>query len=109
MDQDLENYYKLTLAHDLILFMLSIHNDGLSKEQKSRRTNMILEAWEKRIDANLKIMGKETIKQVSEESGDDIDVLEIIQKIHSFETSAIRKEFKREVRKVAFKSYESGK
>lgn len=109
MDQDLQNYYKLTLAHDLILFMLSIHNDGLSKEQKARRTNMILETWEKRIDKNLQVLAKQKVEEISEQSGDDVDVLEIIQKIHSFEPAAIRKEFKREVRTVAFKSFETGK
>jgi predicted DNA-binding protein YlxM (UPF0122 family) len=106
MDQDLQNYYKLTLAHDLIIFMMNIHNEGISNEQKARRTNMILEAWEKRVDLNVKLMGKKNIEELSETSGDDMDVLQIIQNIHSFESSAIRKEFKREVRSFTFKSYD---
>jgi len=101
MDQDLQNDYKLTLAHDLIFFILNVHNNGLSKEQKVRTTNMILEAWEKRIDKNLKLIAEENIKQISEATGDGMDVLEIMQKIHSFEFALIRKDFKREVRHIA--------
>lgn len=86
--------------------MMHVHNEGLSNEQKARRTNMILEAWEKRVDLNIKLIGKKNIEEIAETSDDDIDVLEIIQKIHSFESNSIRKEFKREIRSIAFKSYD---
>ena len=104
MEQDLQNYYKLTLAHDLILFLMHVQNDGLSKDQQAQRTNKILEAWEKRVDTKVQIMADENIKEISKASGEDEDVLKIIQEAHTAEPKAIRKEFKREVRSIVFKS-----
>ncbi len=106
MDQEMQNFYKLTLAHDLILFMMHLQLDGLSKEQKARRTNMILEAWSKRVNMKVAALAKENLQNVAEATGDDIDVLDIIQSVHSHEPNAIRTEFKREVRKTVFKSFD---
>jgi len=106
MDKDFENFYKLTLAHDLIKFLMHVQNDGLSKDQKSRRTNMILEAWEKRVTLKVQELAKENVENVALASGQDVDVLSIIQDIHSYEAHAIRKEFKREVRHMVFKSFD---
>ena len=64
MDQQTQNYYKLTLAHDLILFLMHVQNEGLSKDQKAKRTNLILEAWEKRVDGNLSIMAEKNLKEI---------------------------------------------
>jgi len=104
MDQDLQNYYKLTLAHDLILFLMHVQTDGLSKDQKARRTNMILEAWEKRVLTKVGEMTEENLLNVAEATKEDVDVLRILQEAHSVEPNVIRKEFKREVRKVVFRS-----
>jgi len=110
MDQDLTNYYKLTLSHDLIIFLMNILTDGAgSKDLKAKRTNLILEAWEKRVNINLEVMAEENIKEISQETVDEADVLRIIQKIHTAEPLSIRKEFKREVRGSVFKSYDSVK
>lgn len=106
MDQDLQNYYKLTLAHDLILFLMHVQTDGLSQEQKANRTNMILQAWENRVDLKLEKLSEENLKEISEKTDDDLDVLKILQNVHTLEPSTIRKEFKREVRHFVFKSYE---
>lgn len=109
MDQELTNFYKLTLAHDLILFMMHLQLDGLSKEQKARRTNMILEAWQKRVQTKVAAMAEENLVSVAEASGEDIDVLRIIQDCHSQVADAIRTEFKREVRKTVFRSFDEQK
>ena len=104
MDQDMENFYKLTLAHDLILFLMHALNDGLSKDQKARRTNMILEAWEKRVNTKVQELAEENLKEISKACGEDLDIMRIMQDIHSVEPITVRKEFKREVRKVVFRS-----
>ena len=105
MDKNLETEYKLTLGYDLITFILNIHNDGLSKEQKDRRTNMILQAWEKRIDANLKIISNKNIEELTELTTDDSDVLRILHNIHAMQADTIRKEFKHQIQGFVSKSY----
>ena len=107
MDQDLQNYYKLTLSHDLITFLMNVITDGLSKDVKARRTNAILEAWEKRVDANLAIISDENLKELSQQTSDEKDVLKIIQSVFTIEPKTIRKEYKIEVRHAVFKSYDS--
>ena len=106
MDENFENFYKLTLAHDLIKFLMYLQNDGLSKDQKARRTNMILEAWEKRVTTKVAELAKQNIENVATATGEDADVLGIIQDIHTYEPHAIRKEFKREVRHIVFNSFD---
>ena len=109
MDQDLQNYYKLTLSHDLIVFLMNVFVNGLPKEQKVERSNKILEAWEKRIEANVKILAEQSLEDLEQEHPDEKDVLRIIQNIHTTEPVLIRKEYKREVRHTIFKSFDSVK
>jgi len=97
MDIDTQRYYHLQLAHDLILFMMHVQTDGYSKEQKTRRITMILEAWKKRVTTKVKKLNEENLKVMANESGDDLDVLNIISQVHSIETSAIREDFKNQV------------
>lgn len=105
MDKNLETEYKLTLSYDLITFILNIHNDGLSNEQKVQRTNMILQAWENRIDVNLKIISNKSVEELTELTSDDADVLHILHDIHAIQADTIRKEFKQIVTNYASKTY----
>lgn len=107
MDKVTQLYYHLQLAHDLILFLMHIQNDGLSQEQKRRRTDMILESWKVRMESNLKKVNEKNLKNVSQlPNADDLDVLKILADVHLIEISAVREEFKQQVSENVIKSYE---
>jgi hypothetical protein len=108
MNKETELYYHLQLAHDLILFMMHLQTDGLSQEQKARRTNMIIESWNKRVESNLGSLNRQNIKKLTEIPGinDSEDVLSIISGIHAIEITEIRKAFKELTRNNILKSYE---
>ena len=55
MSQDTTIEYKLRLAHDLILFLTSSYLQRVPQEQKAEGVNTILQSWEERVEANVRI------------------------------------------------------
>jgi len=98
MDEQLITYYKLQLAHDLILFLgkLSVH--GLPQEMQIQKINQILETWDQRVEKQIDIMRTIKVKEACEQSGDDFDVQSILATVAAIEPASIRKEFKIEAR-----------
>jgi hypothetical protein len=105
MDQNFSNYYKLQIAHALIMFLINLQVNGLSQDLQAERTNMILDAWEKRLDVKLKELQEANLKSIAEAEGFDLDVAKILADIQLIEPEAIRKEFKIEVRHKVFRSF----
>ena len=106
MEKELQNTYRRNLSYDLIRFLLNIHIDGLSNEQKSARVIMILEAWEKKIGTSLEIIKNHNIQRMSTVTGESPDILEILHSIHSIETDLIREEFRNTIQQFIFKSHD---
>lgn len=106
MDENFSNYYKLQIAHDLIMFLMNLQVFGLSKDVQAERTNMILNSWEKRLDIKLKELQETNLKNIAEAEGLDLDVAKILADVQLIESETIRKEFKIEVRHTIFRSLE---
>jgi len=105
MDKDLTTYYKLQLAHDLIMYLTHINLQGLPPDRKAEKANQILESWDRRVDNKI---GQMRIEKVIEQSSEeDRDVATIILGIHGMTADAVRKEFKAEARHSLFRSFDS--
>lgn len=105
MDDNFSNYYKLQIAHDLIMFLVNLQVHGLPKEQMAERTNMILNAWEKRLDTKLKDLQESNLKNIAEIEGMELDIAKILADVQLIEPGIIRKEFKVEVRHTILRSF----
>ena len=102
MDQELVNYYKLQLAHDLIMYLTNLTLHGLPPKRKAEKANQILESWDKRVNTKIKEM---RAQKVEEQITEDKDVATIILEIHGMTANAVRKEFKVEARHSLFRSF----
>ena len=105
MDQELVTYYKLQLAHDLIMFLSGLSINGLQPEVKAEKINKILEAWDQRVDTKIKMLRKEKIEEACAISGTDVDVQTIMADISAIETELVRKEFKGEAKHSMCRSF----
>lgn len=104
MDQELITYYKLQLAHDLIMFLAGLSIHGLQPEDKAKKVNQILETWDARVTTQVKMMRDAQLAEAYD-GDEDLDVKSIIADIHATEPTAIRKEFKVEARHSMFRSF----
>ena len=105
MEQELITYYKLQLAHDLIMFLAGLSINGLPPEDKAKKVNQILETWEQRVDTQVKIMRDEKVREAAEAAGLDVDVQSILAGISALEPELVRKEFKVEARHSMVRSF----
>lgn len=105
MDENFSNYYKLQIAHDLIMFLIHLQVHDLPPDIQAERTNMILDSWEKRLNIKLKELQDFNLKNIVEAEGLDLDVAKILADIQLVEPETIRKEFKIEVRHTIFRSF----
>lgn len=106
MDENFSNYYKLQIAHDLITFLIHLQVDDLPPRLQVERTNMILEAWEKRLDTKLEELAETNLKNICEIDEIELDIAKILSDVHRIEPDAIRKEFKVEARHSILRSFE---
>jgi len=106
MDKDFTNFYKLNIAHDLIMFLINVQVSDLPPAIKTERANLILNAWEKRLDIKLKELSEENLESIATSEGIDIDIARILSDAHQTGPETIRKEFKTEIRDTIFKSFE---
>jgi hypothetical protein len=107
MNNTPENFYKLQLAHDLIIFLLNLQTQGMDLERKVKRTSMILDVWDKGVNTRIQEMADSNLKNMaeSEDLDLDLDALKILTEIHQLIPTTIRKELKTEVKDNIFKSF----
>jgi len=105
MDTETTTYYKLMLAHDLIMFLVEMYLHNVPPEHKAKTANTILEHWESRVSNQLKESMDTVIEKSAEIQDLDKDVMSIIASIHRIEPELIRKEFKVETRHNIFRSF----
>ena len=105
MDREIITYYKLQLAHDLLMFLTGLSVDGLQQEAKAEKINTILEVWEQRINTQVKALRKQKIEEACATTGDDVDVLSILADVSALETDLVKKEFKVEARHSMFRCF----
>jgi len=94
---EIEDFYKLQLSQDLIVFLMHVQLDGLPLETKKKRTAMIMNSWSKRVESKIKKIASKAMVSVNETIQDPnttLDVLEILTNINQIEPSLIREEFK---------------
>jgi len=100
-----ENFYKLQLAYDLIIFLLNLQTQGMDLERKVERTSMVLDVWDKGVNTRIQEMANSNLKNIAESEDLDLDVTKILTDIHQLIPNAIRKELKTEVKDNIFKSF----
>ena len=98
MDAELVTYYKLQMAHDLIMFLGKLCVHGLPPESQIQKINQILESWDSRVETQVGLMRATKVKEACADSDKDFDVQTILADIAAAEPKAIRKEFKIEAR-----------
>ncbi len=97
MNTEQENFYKLQLAHDLIIFLVNLQTNGFTHDRKTERTNMVLDAWRKEVDIKIRELNETYLKQTSKTESMGEDEIKILTDIHQIEAIDIRKAFKTEV------------
>ena len=92
------NYYKLQLAHNLIIFLLNLQTNGFDHERKTERTNVVLNAWAKETDIRIRQLNEAYLRKTSKIKNMEEDEINILTDIHQIEAIDIRKAFKVEVK-----------
>jgi len=92
--------YKLTLAHDLILYLCSVLTYNMNRPQSSQFLGDAMETWTRRVTKHLAEINMENVKQLAATSvyeEDTEDVIAILVQAHSEMPNILRHEFVDEI------------
>jgi hypothetical protein len=105
-------FLKLQLSKDLVMFIMNVMLIELTPAKKAEKAEQILQAWEGRVEAQLKNLHDEHLDLMFEHTrfitfnGINVekDEMRIIADIHALGPAAIRQEFAGEIRDTVLKN-----
>lgn len=110
-DNQIASFYKLNLSNDLIMFLVhcSLFEQDLTKEEKMELVDELLTKWSHRIETNIHLIIEQTLPQIAQEHGIDLDEARILTSIHQHAPKALRIEYINELREILSKSFDNVK
>ena len=90
---------KLTLANDMIYYLIQVLLNNTNNTNKTEAISQILSKWDARISAGIRKIRYDQAKLLAKESNIEIDVASILISIQQTELIILKKEFKENIEK----------
>ena len=97
-----EEKFKLALATDLVIYMLTIWTQGANDPE--RIITDLMNSWSERIETNANHMKKQLAQQMAEQNEDMYeDVALVLLEVNNIENKMMKGEFKTQMREAIFR------
>ena len=111
MANEYDSFLKLQLSKDLVTFIINVMLDGLTPAKKAEKAEQIFQAWERRVETQLKAQHDNQLDLMFEDTKSisfdgievDEDEMRIIAGIHAIGPAEVRKDFAEEIRDAVLK------